>query len=103
MSNSEQMVPKRLTRISGVLDGKAFEYEDWEEGAVLLDFLLSKGLKPPHSCRLGDCGACAYRVVAGDVQMVKNEALDPDDVADGIRLACQSTANCAHVEVSFDG
>lgn len=93
----------KTTQVSGILDGNTFEYSDWKEGTFLLDFLMEKGLKPQHSCRAGSCAACAFRVVDGEVDMIKNESLDPDDVADGIRLACQTVAASERLEVSFDG
>ncbi|WP_176079803.1 2Fe-2S iron-sulfur cluster-binding protein [Paraburkholderia tropica] len=90
-------------KVKGVLDGAEFEFNDWAGGTVLLDFLTQKGLKPPHSCRVGDCAACAYRVVSGDVVMLKSEGLAPEDVADGLSLACQSVPASREIVVSFDG
>ena len=44
----------------------------------------------PFSCREGNCSACACVVLEGDVTLKHNDVLDADDLADGIRLVCQS-------------
>lgn len=72
------------------LDGRTYQYEDWRRDMTLLAFLESKGLKAPFSCREGECSACEYLLVAGEVNLRRNEVLDDQDLADGIRLGCQS-------------
>ncbi|MEU6192292.1 ferredoxin--NADP reductase [Streptomyces sp. NPDC047061] len=89
------------TRVSGEIDGAAFEFDDWRPGVLLLDFLLEKGIPAPFSCRLGDCSACACRVIEGDVEMVTNEVLEPEDIEEGIRLVCQSLPVTEHLKISF--
>ena len=68
---------------------------------ALLDFLIDKGLDAPFSCREGNCSACACRVLEGEVTMVHNEVLDDEDLADGIRLACQSLPVSDTVRISY--
>ncbi len=87
--------------LAGDLDGAAFAFDDWAPGTKLLDFLLAKGLDAPYSCREGNCSACAIRLVEGEVTMLHNEVLDADDLADGIRLACQSLPVSDEVRISY--
>jgi len=82
------------------LDGQTHAF-DWPSDVKLLDFLLAKGLKAPYSCRQGMCSACACVVTEGDVSMAVNEILESDDLADGFRLACQSTPASETVKISY--
>jgi 3-ketosteroid 9alpha-monooxygenase subunit B len=72
------------------LDGETYVYDDWAPTTKLLEHLEAKGIKAPYSCREGECSACAVRLLEGDVKMLNNDVLDEDDLAEGLRLACQS-------------
>ncbi len=87
--------------VSGDLDGQEFRFDDWAPDRKLLDFLLEKGLDAPYSCREGNCSACACRVLEGEVTLLHNEVLDDEDLADGIRLACQSLPVSDSVRISY--
>ena len=87
--------------LSGDLDGQGFAFDDWAPDRKLLDFLIDKGLDAPYSCREGNCSACACRVLEGEVTMLHNEVLDDEDLADGIRLACQSLPVSDTVRISY--
>ncbi|WP_032368291.1 ferredoxin--NADP reductase [Rhodococcoides fascians] len=69
---------------------------------VLLDALLAEGIDAPFVCREGTCGACAFTLVAGDVEMRVNETLDDYELGKGMRLACQSVPVSASVEITLD-
>jgi 3-ketosteroid 9alpha-monooxygenase subunit B len=77
-------------RLEVELDGETYVYDDWAPTTKLLEHLESKGVKAPYSCREGECSACAVRLLEGEVKMLNNDVLDDEDLADGIRLACQS-------------
>ncbi|AEF39372.1 ferredoxin--NADP reductase [Hoyosella subflava] len=83
------------------LDGEQHAFS-WPRNKKLLDFLLEKGLDAPYSCREGACSACACRIVSGDVKMLHNEVLEPEDLNDGIVLACQSLPVTDDVAVSYE-
>jgi 3-ketosteroid 9alpha-monooxygenase subunit B len=74
----------------------------WPAGTKLLDLLRDNGLDAPFSCREGACGACACRVTAGEVKMLRNEVLDQTDLDDGYVLACQSLPVTDSVSVTYD-
>ena len=50
------------------------------------------GLGPdaPFACTGGVCGTCRARLVSGEVRMDRNYALEPEELARGLVLACQS-------------
>ncbi len=77
-------------RLEVELDGQTYTYDDWAPTTKLIEHLESKGVKAPYSCREGECSACAVRLLEGEVKMLNNDVLDDEDLAEGIRLACQS-------------
>ena len=93
--------PTGPVKVEVELDGEEFTFDDWDPRTKLLDFLESKGVKAPYSCREGECSACAIRLLEGDVKMIYNDVLDKDDLDDGIRLGCQSVPLTDHVKVTY--
>jgi 3-ketosteroid 9alpha-monooxygenase subunit B len=87
--------------LSVELDDKVHQLE-WVAGRRMLDVMLEAGLDAPYSCREGICGACACRLVSGEVEMAHNEVLEAEDLSDGWILACQSIAQTSQVAVSYD-
>lgn len=83
------------------LDGEERTFDDWDPKVTMLDFLESKGVKAPFSCRAGECSACAVRLLEGEVHMDHNDVLDPEDLDEGIRLGCQSHPTTDTVSVSY--
>lgn len=85
------------------LDGEEYTFDDWTGEVPLLDHLESKGLDAPFSCREGQCSACACMVLEGEVRMKHNEVLEDEDLADGIRLACQSMPASERLKITYSG
>ena len=83
------------------LDGQTYTVS-WTRTEKLLDVLLDEGIEAPYSCREGHCGACATTLVSGEVEMETNDVLEPDDLAEGLILACQSLPKTDSVEVTYD-
>ncbi len=48
------------------------------------------GVDMNYSCRVGSCGECCVKVVSGEVVMDVEDALEPEDKAANIILACQA-------------
>lgn len=57
---------------------------------TIMDAALDAGLDVPYSCLGGVCCTCRAKMVSGEVQMDVNYALEPDEVAAGFVLTCQS-------------
>ena len=85
------------------LDGEHYSFDDWQGDKVLLEFLEEKGVDAPFSCREGNCSACACVVLEGEVTLKHNEVLDADDLADGIRLVCQSLPASEKLKITYNG
>jgi 3-ketosteroid 9alpha-monooxygenase subunit B len=75
---------------------------DWPAQTLLLDTLRANGLDAPFSCREGACSACACRLLAGEVKMLRNDVLEEEDLAEGYILACQSLPVSDQVGVTYD-
>ncbi len=82
------------------LDGESHEMV-WPRSATLVDVMLSKNLDVPYSCREGECGSCACRIIEGDVTMENSAILDPSDIEDGYILACQARPVSDRLRVEF--
>lgn len=85
------------------LDGQQYSFNDWQGDKPLLEFLEEKGVDAPFSCREGQCSACACLVLEGEVTLRHNEVLDADDLADGIRLACQAMPASEKLRITYNG
>ncbi|RAN71845.1 phenylacetic acid degradation protein [Bacillus sp. SRB_336] len=57
----------------------------------------------PFACAGGVCGTCRAKLVCGTVDMEENYALEPDEIANGYVLTCQSRPTTAEVTVDYDG
>ena len=93
--------PAGPVKLEVELDGEDHTFDDWDPRTKLLDFLESKGVKAPYSCREGECSACAIRLLEGEVRMLHNDVLDEEDLAEGIRLGCQSVPSTDAVKVTY--
>ena len=56
----------------------------------------------PFACRGGVCGTCRAKVVDGEVRMQRNFALEPEEVAAGFVLTCQSVPVSDALTVDYD-
>jgi ring-1,2-phenylacetyl-CoA epoxidase subunit PaaE len=89
------------SEVTVVLDGRSTTMPV-PEGETVLEGAQRVRPDLPFACKGGVCGTCRARVVEGDVEMRRNFALEPAEVAAGFVLTCQSTPASAKVTVSFD-
>ncbi|WP_110205878.1 ferredoxin--NADP reductase [Nocardioides daejeonensis] len=89
--------------IEAELDGENYTFDDYSGKETILEFLESKGVPAPFSCREGNCSACACVLLEGEVEMAHNDVLDDLDLADGIRLTCQSTPLTEKLKITYNG
>jgi ring-1,2-phenylacetyl-CoA epoxidase subunit PaaE len=84
------------------LDGRATEVPMASAEESILDATLRVRPDAPFSCTNGVCGTCRAHLVAGEVRMDRNYALEPDEVARGVVLACQAHPVSSTVTLDYD-
>jgi ring-1,2-phenylacetyl-CoA epoxidase subunit PaaE len=84
------------------LDGRTTVIPMPSREESILDATLRVRPDAPYSCTGGVCGTCRARLVAGEVRMDRNYALEPEEVAAGIVLACQSHPVTDAVSLDYD-
>jgi ring-1,2-phenylacetyl-CoA epoxidase subunit PaaE len=84
------------------LDGRTTVIEMPSRDESILAATLRARPDAPFSCTGGVCGTCRARLVEGEVRMDRNFALEPEEVAAGIVLACQSHPVTATVALDYD-
>jgi ring-1,2-phenylacetyl-CoA epoxidase subunit PaaE len=84
------------------LDGRTTVIEMPSAEETILAATLRARPDAPFSCTGGMCGTCRARLVAGEVRMDRNYALEPEEVAAGIVLACQSHPVTQAVALDYD-
>ena len=57
---------------------------------TVLELSEELGIGIENSCRVGTCGVCKVKMTSGEVEMAVEDALDADDRANNIILACQA-------------
>ncbi|ABW12391.1 Oxidoreductase FAD-binding domain protein [Parafrankia sp. EAN1pec] len=70
--------------------------------STLLQTARYAGLRAPSSCETGSCATCMARVVQGRAEMRINDALTPDEVAEGWVLTCQAMPVTPVIEVVYE-
>jgi ring-1,2-phenylacetyl-CoA epoxidase subunit PaaE len=90
------------SRIIIIRDGRQFEFDLEYDSEPILDAAIHNGIDLPYSCKGGVCSTCSARVVEGEVKMDVCYALEPEDVAKGYVLTCQSHPKTERVVVNFD-
>lgn len=90
------------SHISIKLDGRQFDFVLGTNGPSILDAALQQGADLPYACKGGVCCTCRAKLVSGTVAMDVNYALEPEEVAQGYILTCQSHPTSESVVVDFD-
>lgn len=88
--------------VTATLDGRSGCWP-MDDGESVLETVLRHRADAPFACKGGVCGTCRVRLVSGEVRMDRNYALEPDELAAGYVLACQSRPVTDALEVDFDG
>jgi ring-1,2-phenylacetyl-CoA epoxidase subunit PaaE len=89
-------------KVSVKLDGILFDFDLGYEGQSILDAALNQGADLPYACKGGVCTTCKAKLIEGKVEMDVNWGLEPDEVAAGYILTCQSHPKTEKVTVDFD-
>ncbi|MDG4803476.1 1,2-phenylacetyl-CoA epoxidase subunit PaaE [Micromonospora sp. WMMD980] len=89
------------TEVTLVLDGRSSSFTMDRDERVLDAALRVRG-ELPYACKGGVCSTCRARVTDGEVTMARNYALEPDELAAGYVLTCQSSPVTDKLTVDYD-
>ncbi|MGH3736956.1 MAG: 1,2-phenylacetyl-CoA epoxidase subunit PaaE [Micromonosporaceae bacterium] len=84
-----------------VLDGRASSFRMGRAERVLDAARRVRG-EVPFACTGGVCGTCRAKLLEGEVTMARNYALEPDELANGYVLTCQSTPVKDPIVLDYD-
>ncbi|SDL09900.1 ring-1,2-phenylacetyl-CoA epoxidase subunit PaaE [Catalinimonas alkaloidigena] len=89
-------------RVECHLDGRVVQLDLSYYGDTILEAALARGIDLPYSCKGGMCSTCRAKVLAGQVEMDVNYALDAEEVAAGYVLTCQARPLTEKVVLDYD-
>jgi ring-1,2-phenylacetyl-CoA epoxidase subunit PaaE len=84
------------------LDGRSSDLELRPDDVGVLEAALRVRSDLPFACRGGVCGTCRAQLVEGTVAMDANYALEPEEIAQGYVLTCQSHPTSPRVVLDYD-
>ncbi|MDC9592914.1 1,2-phenylacetyl-CoA epoxidase subunit PaaE [Xenorhabdus sp. IM139775] len=90
------------TRVVIHLDGRTLNIVMHADDDSILDAALRQGADLPYACKGGVCATCKCQLKSGEVDMRVNYSLDPEQLAAGYILSCQSWPKGDGVVVDFD-
>ncbi len=91
-----------VAEVSVMYDGREHRFDLTADGENILDAGIENGVDLPFSCKGGVCATCKARLVEGEVDMDRNQALLPDEVERGFILTCQAHPISKKVVVDYD-
>ena len=89
------------SEVTIVLDGRSTTLAVRPEEKVL-DAALKVRSELPFACKGGVCSTCRARLIEGEVTMERNYALEPEEVAAGYVLTCQSHPRTPTIVLDYD-
>lgn len=93
---------RNATQVEIQLDGRRLKIDVGTEDDSILDAALRQGADLPYACKGGVCATCKCKLKAGEVDMAINYSLEPDQLAAGYVLSCQSWPRGEGVVLDFD-
>jgi ring-1,2-phenylacetyl-CoA epoxidase subunit PaaE len=87
--------------VTVVLDGRSTT-TPMARSRTILDSAQTQRTDVPFACKGGVCGTCRAHVAHGEVDMVRNYALEDAEVAAGYVLTCQTYPVSETVTVDYD-
>jgi ring-1,2-phenylacetyl-CoA epoxidase subunit PaaE len=85
-----------------IVDGRERVVNMTKGNETILDAALRNGVELRYSCKSGVCATCRAKLLAGQVDMDANYALEDYEVRRGFILTCQSYPLTDQVTVDFD-
>jgi 3-ketosteroid 9alpha-monooxygenase subunit B len=95
------IVTLTATRVTIDLNGRT-DSADHHAGTTILQTARQMGMAPPFSCEMGSCATCMALVREGTATMHVNNALTPEEVAEGWVLTCQAVPTSPSIHVVYE-
>jgi 3-ketosteroid 9alpha-monooxygenase subunit B len=89
------------SEVTLILKGKRHQVR-YAPGDTVLETARRAGLQAPFSCEAGNCATCMAFVHDGSATMRVNDALTPEEVAEGWVLTCQALPHGKSVTVEYE-
>ncbi|KKI44562.1 1,2-phenylacetyl-CoA epoxidase subunit PaaE [Hafnia alvei] len=96
------MTEREQTMVEIQLDGRRVNIAMSAQDDSILDAALRQGADLPYACKGGVCATCKCKLKSGEVEMGVNYSLEPDQLAAGYILSCQSWPKGDGVVLDFD-
>ncbi len=101
LRHADRVVEGVTSEVTVVLDGRSTTTA-MPRGVTVLDSAQATRGDMPFACKGGVCGTCRAKITDGEVDMVRNYALEPAEVAQQFVLTCQSFPVSPRVTVDYD-
>ncbi|MFE6995041.1 1,2-phenylacetyl-CoA epoxidase subunit PaaE [Microbacterium sp. NPDC057659] len=101
LRHTDAVIEGLTSDVTVVLDGRRTT-SAMSRGTSILDSAQLTRTDLPFACKGGVCGTCRAKLCAGEVDMVRNYALEPAEVEAGFILTCQSFPVSDEVTVDYD-
>ena len=99
---SDVVSDAKAATLTITLDDNSFTFEMDSNEEMILDAAMKAGADLPYACKGGVCCTCKAKVLDGEVKMLVNYALEPEEVEAGYILTCKSVALSEEVSITFD-
>jgi ring-1,2-phenylacetyl-CoA epoxidase subunit PaaE len=101
LRHADKVVDGVTSEVTVVLDGRSTT-TPMPRNQTILDSAQETRTDLPFACKGGVCGTCRAKVCDGEVDMVRNYALEPAEVEQQFILTCQTFPVSENVTVDFD-
>ena len=101
LRHADRVIDGVTSEVTVVLDGRSTTTA-MPRDKTILDAAQETRSDLPFACKGGVCGTCRAKVCDGEVDMVRNYALEPHEVAQNFILTCQTFPVSDEVTVDFD-
>lgn len=95
-------IPDITSKVTVIIDDEEFNFDLKSKGKNILQAAQDADADVPFSCKGGVCCTCRAKVMEGKAVMDLNYSLEPEEVAEGFILTCQSHPVTDKVVISFD-
>ncbi|WP_413332402.1 1,2-phenylacetyl-CoA epoxidase subunit PaaE [Brevibacterium sp. GP-SGM9] len=99
--HADKALEGATSEVTIVLDGRRTT-SAMSQSKTILDSAQESRTDLPFACKGGVCGTCRAKICGGEVDMVRNYALEDAEVAANFVLTCQTFPVSDEVTVDFD-